>query len=61
MKRILSFLVAIMLSVSVLFTAGCSQEEDVIVLDVYNWEDYICRDDEADLIADFENSDNYFL
>lgn len=55
MKRILSFLVAITLSVSVLFTAGCSQEEDVIVLDVYNWEDYICRDDEADLIADFEN------
>lgn len=51
---------ALFLAIIVIFTAfsmvGCDNQEqsDVIELNVYNWEDYIAQDDDADLIKDFE-------
>lgn len=55
MKKYLSFVLAVLLMAFPLFATGCATQEDVIYLDVYNWEDYICIDDDADLIEDFEN------
>ena len=55
MKKYLSFVLALALMVLPLFSTGCATQEDVIYLDVYNWEDYICIDDDADLIEEFEN------
>ena len=57
MRKIASLILAIlMLLASFSFTA-CAKTEDtgVIELNVYNWEDYIAQDDDADLISEFEN------
>lgn len=54
MKKIINLLLAVILSISSFSFSGCSKSEDVLELNVYNWEDYICKDENADLIADFE-------
>ena len=55
MKRFFSFLAAVLLMLLPLFGTGCGMREDVIYLNVYNWEDYICIDDDANLIEEFED------
>ena len=54
MKKIINFALAIVLCLSSFSFAGCSSNEEVLELNVYNWEDYICKDENADLISDFE-------
>ena len=57
MRKIASLILAIvMLLASFSFTA-CAKTEDtsVIELNVYNWEDYIAQDSDADLISEFES------
>ena len=54
MKRIFNFCLAIILCLGVFPFTACSQKEEVLELNVYNWEDYICKDENADLIAEFE-------
>ncbi len=58
MKRLFSLIIAVLLTAMPLFCSGCATRDDVIYLDVYNWEDYICIDDDANLIEDFED---YYL
>ncbi len=54
MKRIINIFLAAVMIVSCFSFVGCKQEENVLILNVYNWEDYICKDENADLISDFE-------
>ena len=54
MRKIFNLGLALVMALSVFSFAGCKSEEDVLELNVYNWEDYICKDENADLIADFE-------
>ena len=57
MRKIASLILAIlMLLASFSFTACAKTEDtDVIELNVYNWEDYIAQDSDADLISEFES------
>ncbi len=55
MKKLVNIFLALLIAISPLSLVGCNEEEsDVLYLNVYNWEDYICKDENADLIADFE-------
>ena len=54
MRKIFSLALALITCLSLFSLTGCKKEEDVLELNVYNWEDYICKDENADLIADFE-------
>ena len=54
MRKIINLSVALVMFLSLFSFTGCSREE-VIELNVYNWEDYICKDENADLIAEFED------
>ena len=54
MRRLLNLALALIMCCSVFSFAGCKDDEEVIELNVYNWEDYICKDENADLIAEFE-------
>ena len=55
MRKLASLILAFLLTFSLFTVVGCDkQETDVIELNVYNWEDYIAQDDDADLIAEFE-------
>ncbi|MBO5713084.1 MAG: extracellular solute-binding protein [Clostridia bacterium] len=59
MKRVCSLILALLMLICPLTLTACSPvDNDVIYLNVYNWEDYIAQDDEADLIKEFE--DYYF-
>lgn len=59
MKKISSILLAVLMLLSAFSLTGCNKtDDDVIELNVYNWEDYVAQDDEVDLIANFEN---YYL
>ena len=59
MRKILCTVLAFLMLIATFSLTGCAQtESDVIELNVYNWEDYIARDSDADLIAVFEN---YYL
>lgn len=52
MKKLFSILILIVLSLSLLPTASCGEE--VLQLNVYNWEEYIACED-FDMIAEFES------
>jgi spermidine/putrescine transport system substrate-binding protein len=54
MRKIFSLALALITCLSLFSLTGCKKEEDVLELNVYNWEDYICKDENADLIKDFE-------
>ena len=55
MRKIINIILSVVLAFSSLIFTGCNNdEEDVLTLNVYNWEDYICRDENDDLIATFE-------
>ncbi len=54
MKKLFNICLAIIVFFSAFSFAGCSQSEEVIELNVYNWEDYICIDENADLVEEFE-------
>ncbi len=56
MRKFLNVFLAIIIAFSSLSFIGCdNQNDDVLVLNVYNWEDYICKDENADLIKEFED------
>lgn len=56
MKKLINVLLAVVIVFSTFSLAGCDkQQSDVLELNVYNWEDYICKDENADLIKDFED------
>ena len=54
MRKIFNLALALIMVVSLFSFTGCKSEGEVIELNVYNWEDYICKDEDNDLIADFE-------
>ena len=54
MKKLINIILATIMVISCFSFTGCKKEEGVLTLNVYNWEDYICKDEDADLIADFE-------
>ena len=55
MKRFINVLLAVLIAFSSFSLAGCKEQDpNVIELNVYNWEDYICKDENANLIEDFE-------
>ena len=55
MRKLSCLALALLMAVSLFSFTGCKKSDgDVLELNVYNWEDYICKDENADLIAEFE-------
>ena len=58
MRKLASLILALIMAFATISLTACQQNEvdsDVIELNVYNWEDYIAQDEDADLISLFEN------
>ena len=54
MKKLLSLLLCFTVFISLLSFSSCAKNE-VLVLNVYNWEDYIACDEEVyDMVSEFE-------
>ncbi|MBR6737372.1 MAG: extracellular solute-binding protein [Clostridia bacterium] len=54
MKKFFSLTLAFLMLFPTIFSVGCAKKDDVIYLDVYNWEDYLCIDEDVNLIEAFE-------